>query len=117
MELKHITGQIEETDKLPDITAMILEKSEELRKLCSDTGRKCLILADAHGRDDGTATSFWSFMSKNFNATPVDSPGPILIPMIEVQKFMCSIDSFVNGISNGQYRVLHVVNSGEERND
>ena len=60
MIVKHITGNETDTDKLPDVEAMILEKAEELRKICFDNNRQCVILTDSKGMRNGGFTSFWN---------------------------------------------------------
>lgn len=35
-----------DTDKLPDIDALVLEKKEELRELCYNAGYRCLLLVE-----------------------------------------------------------------------
>ncbi len=35
-----------DTDKLPDIDALVLEKKEELRELCYNAGYRCVLLVE-----------------------------------------------------------------------
>lgn len=58
MIIKHITGTEIDTDKLPDIDAQILEKTEELRQLCSSANRLLLLQVDVKGTNK--MTSFWN---------------------------------------------------------
>ena len=61
MIIKHIDGTEVDTDKLPDIDAQILEKTEELRKLCESANRIFLLQIDTKGKQQ--LTSFWNFKS------------------------------------------------------
>jgi hypothetical protein len=68
MKIHHIQGSRNpstDTNKLPDIEALILEKSEELRKLCNEAKRQCLIVVDAKGKEDKTAFSFWNIQMRD----------------------------------------------------
>lgn len=69
MIIEHVPGlsykEKTDTDKLPDVDAMILEKSEELRQLCCDAKRQCVILVDAKGLENGSATHFWNMRIKD----------------------------------------------------
>jgi hypothetical protein len=68
MIIEHIPGSIKDktdTDKLPDVEAMILEKSEELRQLCYNAKRQCVILVDAKGCENGNTTQFWNVRMKD----------------------------------------------------
>jgi hypothetical protein len=58
---KHVT----DTDKLADVEAMILEKAEELRKLCFETSRQAIILVDAKGMENGGGYQFWNMKLKS----------------------------------------------------
>jgi hypothetical protein len=44
-------SEIIDTDKLPDIDALVLEKKEELRKLCYNAGYRCLLLVEQRYND------------------------------------------------------------------
>lgn len=59
MIIKHVDGTIVDTDKLPDISAQIFEKTEELRKLCESANRPFLLFIDTKGNKK--FTSFWNF--------------------------------------------------------
>ena len=61
MIIKHIDGSEVDTDKLSDIDAQILEKTEELRKLCESANRIFLLQIDTKGNQ--RLTSFWNYKS------------------------------------------------------
>lgn len=61
MIITHIDGTVVDTDKLPDISAQIFEKTEELRKLCEAANRPFLLFIDTKGNKK--FTSFWNFKS------------------------------------------------------
>jgi hypothetical protein len=58
MIIKHIDGTEVDTDKLPDIDAQIIEKTEELRRLCESSNRIFLLHIDTRGNKK--LTSFWN---------------------------------------------------------
>jgi hypothetical protein len=64
MIIKHHDGNSVDTDKLPDIDAMIYEKIQELKKICEDNHRPFVLFANACG-DNAHFDIFWQFSSKN----------------------------------------------------
>jgi hypothetical protein len=56
---------VTDTNKLSDVEAMILEKAEELRKLCFDTSRQAIIVVDAKGEENGGGYQFWNMKLKS----------------------------------------------------
>jgi hypothetical protein len=105
MIIKHlpVDGNIPKetnTNVLPDIDAMILEKCEELRKLCFDVNRQCVILVDAKGAKDGTTTSFWNMKMSSeddFKDTHV---------LNKCYSNLCSmLQQFIHNISFGSLRI------------
>lgn len=65
MIIKHTDGVEIDTDKLPDIDAQILEKTEELRKLCESTNRLLLLHVDVRGNKQMTV--YWNFKNGPVN--------------------------------------------------
>ena len=63
MIIKHVDGTEVDTDKLPDIDAQILEKTEELRKLCESANRIFLLQIDTKGGQ--RLATFWNYKSGN----------------------------------------------------
>ena len=59
MIIKHADNKETNTDKLDDISAMILEKSEELRKICDENSRQAIIVVEA-SLERGKDSFFWS---------------------------------------------------------
>ena len=99
MIIKHVTGAVVDTDKLPDVNAEILEKSEQLRITCGNNKRKLIILVEAtpHGDPKRVAcTSFW-------NLTPLDNSDE------ELSKSQFGIlgemDAFIRGFTNGDFGI------------
>lgn len=108
MIIKHQTGEID-TNKLSDITAMILEKSEELRKLCIDNKRQCAILVDASGTRNGKFTCHWNLV-ESANANISDDYK--LVDDVEsrnyIAHFYAGIDEFIRTISKDQVIVIPI---------
>ena len=65
MIITHTDGVEVDTDKLPDIDAQILEKTEELRKLCESTNRLFLLHVDVRGNKQMTV--FWNYKNGPVN--------------------------------------------------
>jgi len=98
MKIKHITGEILDTDTLPDVEAMVLEKVEEFRKFCFDNKVPFVIFIDPKGLDESNHISFWNFANRVNNYTG-NSEGAKPVNFTHVLK---SINSFVYGVSNGR---------------
>ena len=49
MKIKHISGEEVDTDKLPDMEAMVIEKVEEFRLFCLDNKIPFLLFVDPKG--------------------------------------------------------------------
>lgn len=102
MIIKHTNGLDPETntDKLCDTDALILEKSEELRELCSKSNRQCIIVVDANGRENGDGYHFWNLAMKHMG----DSMSPP-----EAQKAIKNIldmaNNFTTLITEGKFVV------------
>lgn len=66
MEINHTTGHVTNTDQLSDVDSMILEKAEELRKLCLDSKKQCNLMVDiGPSFDKPKPYSFWSIPCGN----------------------------------------------------
>lgn len=96
MIIKHIDGTEINTDSLPDVKAMIHEKAEELRVLCYNTNRQCVILISEI--PDQPPLSFWNVKYNN------EDGGKTLKSWLA---FIHMISSFVHFISSGKYLVIY----------
>lgn len=102
------------TDNLPDVEAMILEKSEELRKLCFDTSRQMILIVDAKGSEDGLGFQFWNMKLKSKEQRDIpdgeriknDSEGKNRA----YQNILSMADQFVATLTQGKVRVLSAEN-------
>jgi hypothetical protein len=90
-----------DTEKLPDVEALILEKSEELRLICSNARRQCLIMVDAKGEENGVGTSFWSFLMKKGDFQNPEDKNRFMTNFINM------INAFLFRLSEGHFRILH----------
>lgn len=102
MLIPHVTGNNTDTAKLADVEAMIMEKSEELRKICFDNNRQCLVLVDAKGMRNGGFFSFWNL--KEDDAPKVDKDGK-WDPSLQLPSFahmLHGVNVFVMELTNGQ---------------
>jgi hypothetical protein len=100
MIIEHVMNAgVTDTDKLSDVEAMIMEKSEELRKLCFDSHRQCLILVDPKGAQIGSVASFW-----NFRTTPEKTEDDEQRNK-DFQNLMSCINVFVLQVTGGMYNI------------
>jgi len=103
MLIKHVPGlsssEVTDTDKLSDIEAMIMEKSEELRKLCFDSHRQCFILVDPKGLQNGLAASFWNFRIKDVNLEDDEQRNK------DFNNMLSCINQSVLFLSGGKYNI------------
>lgn len=108
MIIEHVPGShvnATDTDKLPDVEAMILEKAEELRKLCFDTSRQVVIIVDAKGIEDGGGIHFWSFKLRSQKVQDTDTNSQPLMDKEDIarsyQNLFRMINNFGGRMSNG----------------
>jgi hypothetical protein len=87
------------------VEADILNKAEELRKLCDANNRQCLVFVDSANKFDGSFAIFWSMANKNHpdlkesdlsNEIWAESMGNLLY----------GISSFISQISEGKLIVV-----------
>ena len=110
MIIKHAPQSIENetnTDKLCDIDAMILEKSEELRKLCFDSSRQLILSVDAKGKENGTGYCYWNIKTKSTTMKNVDGEMVLLTEdnTFAINNIFKMANQFVMSLSNGQFTV------------
>jgi hypothetical protein len=92
-----------DTDRLPDMEAMIVEKAEELRKLCYNARHQCVLLVDAKGAEDGGSYSFFNVEMKTTDVmNNAEDKNKAYSNMIFF------IDSFLANISRGSCRVVFI---------
>jgi len=111
MIIEHIPGSCKEktdTDKLPDVEAMILEKSEELRQLCLDVKRQCVIIVDAKGNENGNAMHFWNMKMKD----ETDWNDKEYVSKI-YSNLLTMVNIFVGAISQGDLEIHRKEKIGE----
>ena len=111
MIIEHIPGSKKgktDTDKLPDVEAMILEKSEELRQLCLNAKRQCVILVDAKGNENGDAMHFWNMkMKDDLDWNDKDSVNKVYSNLLTM------VNTFVGAISQGDLEIHRKEKIGE----
>jgi hypothetical protein len=103
-----------DTDKLPDVEAMIMEKSEELRDLCFKSCRQMLLVVDAKGTGEGGGCQFWNMKM----ATPEMKDIPDGTKMVNdteeknraYTNILSMADQFVGSLTQGKVRVLSMEN-------
>jgi hypothetical protein len=107
MKLNHVPFSavpVTDTDTLPDVEAMILEKSEELRQMCANAKRQVLIVVDAKGAEKGGGTFFWSLiMSKGNPLTQKEDY------VRAIETLMTSVNCAVQGITEQQLGIRRIV--------
>jgi hypothetical protein len=107
MIVNHVNAPPTNTDQLSDVEAMITEKSEELRKLCFDNNRQCVILVDAKGRRSGTFLTFWNLREKY----QVENSTDIIDANIHADAFnklLTGLNTFIGSLTNGKLGIGHL---------
>ena len=115
MIIKHTPDaktQETDTNKLPDVEAMIMEKSEELRELCFNACRQMLLVVDAKGEQKGGGCQFWNMKTPPIKDVP---DGEKMVNDTEeknraYQNILSMADQFVGSLTQGKVRVLSVEN-------
>lgn len=103
MKITHTDGTTVDTDTLPDMEAMVLEKVEEFRKFCCEHQIPFFMLIDPKGGERHTA--FWNLRGRNTKCELNDN-GKLevdVIPMIR------TIDIFITNFTNGDFFVAKKV--------
>ena len=101
MKIKHISGEILDTDSLPDTEAMVLEKVEQFRQFCLDNKVPFLMFVDAKGAEITSYLAFWNFANRanNYNQDTVEKGEKRMVDLVPV---LSVINNFVYGLSGGE---------------
>ena len=101
MKIKHISGEILDTDSLPDTEAMVLEKVEQFRQFCLDNKVPFLMFVDAKGAEITSYLAFWNFANRvnNYNQETVEKGEKRMVDLVPV---LSVINNFVYGLSGGE---------------
>ena len=85
-----------DTDKLSDISALIMEKSEELLMFCRNNGKQCFLLVEsgANPRADTFINMKKDSLRQNPNAT-----------LEEYQRLLTDLSDSIYYLSNGQFSI------------
>jgi hypothetical protein len=87
-----------DTDKLPDVEAMILEKCEELRELCRNSRRDAIFLTDTKGWRNGNCHVFYNISVKDENNLHEEVDKGII-------NILNIMNTFVKTITSGKYAI------------
>jgi hypothetical protein len=95
MKIKHINGLEVDTDKLPDMEAMAIEKVEEFRLFCLDNKIPFLLFVDPKGTAKvGDFLSFWNYSNRSIEYKQGD-------PINMYPIFVC-VDAYIRHVSNNK---------------
>lgn len=108
MKITHITGDVVDTDKLNDIDAAILEKTEELRTFCTTANRPFLCFVDCK-KPNETLTTFWNFKTDT-------NPSQEQINLA-YEKIFKSINSYLHFVTDGRLGIMRLPNSPDDESD
>lgn len=115
MIIKHVSqsqNEATDTNKLADTEAMILEKAEELRKLCFDECRQIVIVVDAKGMANGGGYQFWNLKLPVKDMKNVEDGEQILSDTEEKRRAFDNIlqmcNQFTMTLTNGSVGVVPV---------
>ena len=104
MKIKHINGLEVDTDKLPDMEAMVLEKVEQFRQFCLDNKVPFIIFIDPKGMESSPFISFWNFANR-INNYEVGENEQKKVNMLPIWK---ALDNFIYHSSAGDLCVAQV---------
>jgi hypothetical protein len=96
-----------DTDKMPDIPAILIEAAENFRRLCMTHKRQCFITVNPTDDVTGRGHIFWSFLSSKMS--PTDSLEKRELTDAESNAFYYAIASGVRMVSNGQFALARRV--------
>ena len=101
MKIKHISGEILDTDSLPDTEAMVLEKVEQFRQFCLDNKVPFIMFIDPKGTESNHYLAFWNFANRvnNYNQETVEKGEKRMVDLVPV---LSVINNFVYGLSGGE---------------
>ena len=95
MKIKHVSGEEIDTDKLPDIEAMAIEKVEEFRLFCLENKIPFLLFVDPKGTAKvGDFLSFWNYSNRSIEYKQED-------PINMYPIFVC-VDSYVRYVTSNK---------------
>jgi hypothetical protein len=101
MKIKHINGEELDTDKLPDIEAMAIEKIEEFRIFCTENKIPFLLFVDIKGTARiGDFLSFWNYSNRSIEYKEGDK--------IDIYPMLVCIDSYIRHLSNNQIAIKDI---------
>jgi hypothetical protein len=100
MKIKHISGEELDTDKLPDVEAMAIEKVEEFRQFCLDNKIPFTLFVNPKG-DNNHYLAFWNFANREngYSRETVESETKV---KVEVRPILRIISNFIYDLSGGQ---------------
>jgi len=95
MKIKHISGEEVDTDKLPDMEAMAIEKVEEFRLFCLENKIPFLLFVDPKGTAKvGDFLSFWNYSNRSIEYKQGD-------PINMYPIFVC-VDTYVRHVTSNK---------------
>lgn len=98
MKIQQLNGNVIDTDKLSDVDAMILEKSEELYWLCSKYKRQMFLVVNGKARPDGKVECFVTHLTSDKDLT-IEEDWELL------DVLMGSVSNCVQEFTSGEYKV------------
>jgi hypothetical protein len=75
MEIKHVNGKSVETDKLPDVDAILMEESQKLHAIFKKYNRQLFLVGEMKSREDSKTINgcvFFHVMPEDPEGKPVD---------------------------------------------
>lgn len=95
MKIKHINGEEIDTDKLPDMEAMAIEKVEEFRIFCTENKVPFLLFIDPKGSAKAAdLVSFWNYSNRSKEYKVGDK--------IDILPMLACINSYVMHLTDGE---------------
>lgn len=96
MKVEHVTGATVDTDKLPDVDAMLMEASKELHGLFKKYNRQLFLVGEMKSTENNPASTGCSFFHLCSKETSED---PVAMRKV-VGNYYGRIDGYIRGMSN-----------------
>lgn len=102
MKIEQRNGIVIDTDKIADVDAMILEKSEDLYQLCSKYKRQMFLVVNGKAISNGKVDCFFTHLTRDADLLTVEEDWDLL------DILMGSVSNCAQEATGGEYSVQKV---------
>ena len=108
MEIKHVSGTTVETDKLPDVDAILMEESQKLHTIFKKYNRQLFLVGEMKSAEDRKAIQGCVF----FHLMPENSKDPTKVDPEEYRKYASvywgRVDGYIRGMTSHQLGIGNI---------